>query len=245
MSEKETQPAIYMRGVQLDYHKPAHTALDNINLTIAPGEFVYLIGRSGSGKSSLLKLLYAELTPSAGKLEVAGVDLVGLKRKKVQVFRRRLGVVFQDFKLLENLSVYQQIEFALTVLGMRDRARERVPEVLELVGLADKADRLPHQLSGGETQRVALARAIADQPQILIADEPTGNLDPKTGDAVIAVLEKLNQLGTTTIVATHNLALVDSSPHRAISLHEGKLAEDTAFMGQPSAGKRRAPGTAS
>jgi cell division transport system ATP-binding protein len=216
-----------MAHVSKSYKTSTRPALDDISLEVDKGEFAFLIGPSGSGKSTFLRLLLREDSPTKGQIEVAGKDLVKMRKSKVPAHRRRLGCVFQDFRLLTNKTVEQNIGFALEVLG-RPRAviRRVVPEVLELVGLEGKASRMPHELSGGEQQRVAIARAFVNRPLLLLADEPTGNLDPDTSADIMLLLERINRTGTTVVMATHDNNIVDSMRRRVIELQLGKLVRD-------------------
>ncbi len=205
------------------------TALDRISLHVEPKEFVIIIGQSGAGKSTLLKLLTREERQSSGKIVVGGIDYDKLKDRKIPKLRRKIGVVFQDFKLLPNKTVFENVAFALEIVGYgRHEIEHTVPKVLDIVGLKDKADRKPKELSGGERQRVAIARAIVRQPKILIADEPTGNLDPKHAWDVIAVLEKINRYGTTVLLTTHNQEVVNKLKRRVIAIEGGKIVSDKA-----------------
>jgi len=202
--------------------------IDDVSLRIEQGEFVYLVGPSGSGKSTLMKLLYREEKATSGKIQVGKYQLTKIKKRDIPMLRRYVGVVFQDFKLLPKLTVYENIAYALEVTGKSGREiKRRVSEVLELVDLSHKVNQLPDELSGGEQQRVAIARAIANEPNILIADEPTGNLDPETALEVFHVLEAINQEGTTVIMGTHNDQLVNQFKHRVIRLEDGELMADT------------------
>jgi cell division transport system ATP-binding protein len=216
-----------MAHVSKSYKTSTRPALDDISLDVDKGEFAFLIGPSGSGKSTFLRLLLREESPTKGQLDVAGKDLVKMRKSKVPSHRRRLGCVFQDFRLLSNKTVEQNVGFALEVLG-RPRAviRRVVPEVLELVGLEGKASRMPHELSGGEQQRVAIARAFVNRPLLLLADEPTGNLDPDTSADIMLLLERINRTGTTVLMATHDNNIVDSMRRRVIELQLGKLVRD-------------------
>lgn len=208
------------------------TALKSVSLHIEPKEFVVIVGPSGAGKSTLLKLLTREEKPSGGKIIVGGIDYETLKDKNIPYLRRKIGVVFQDFKLLPNKTVYENIAFALEVVGIGNREiRHTIPKVLEIVGLIGKEDNYPHELSGGEKQRLAIARAIARQPKILIADEPTGNLDPKHAWDVIRVLEKINKYGTTVLLTTHNQDIVNKLKRRVISMKDGQVISDRAGGG--------------
>ena len=204
-------------------------ALERINLHVEPKEFVVIVGQSGAGKSTLLKLLTREEKPTSGKIIVGGIDYERLRDKDIPYLRRKIGVVFQDFKLLPNKNVYENVAFALEIVGMGNHEiRHTVPRVLEIVGLKGKEKRMPMELSGGERQRVAIARAIVRQPRILIADEPTGNLDPKHAWDVIRVLEKINRYGTTVILTTHNQEIVNKLKRRVITIQDGKIASDRA-----------------
>ncbi|TWS94232.1 MULTISPECIES: cell division ATP-binding protein FtsE [unclassified Streptococcus] len=217
---------IEMKGVTKKYSR-ANTVLRGLDLTIGLGEFVYLVGPSGAGKSTLLKLLYREEKVTKGRLRVARFDLTKMKKKEIPVLRRSLGVVFQDYKLLSQKTVYENVAFAMEVIGKsRKEIKKRVPEVLEMVGLKHKQRSFPRQLSGGEQQRVAIARAIVNNPKVLIADEPTGNLDPEIAWEIMKLLEKINLHGTTVIMATHNSQIVNTMRHRVIALEEGRIVRD-------------------
>lgn len=208
------------------------TALKSVSLHVEPKEFVIIVGPSGAGKSTLLKLLTREEKPTSGKIIVGGIDYETLKDKNIPLLRRKIGVVFQDFKLLPNKTVFENVSFALEVVGMGNREiRHTVPRVLEIVGLTGKENNYPSELSGGERQRVAIARAIARQPKILIADEPTGNLDPKHAWDVIRVLEKINRYGTTVLLTTHNQDIVNKLKRRVITIKDGQIASDRAGGG--------------
>ena len=203
--------------------------LERINLHVEPKEFVVIVGPSGAGKSTLLKLLTREEKPTSGKIIVGGIDYEQLRDKDIPFLRRKIGVVFQDFKLLDNRTVFENVAFALEIAGMSNREiKHTVPKVLDIVGLKDKADSYPAELSGGERQRVAIARAVVRQPKILIADEPTGNLDPKHAWDVISVLEKINRFGTTVLLTTHNKDIVDKLKRRVVTIRDGKLSSDKA-----------------
>jgi len=218
---------IHLSHVSKSYKTSTRPALDDVTIDIEKGEFAFCIGPSGSGKSTLLRLLLREDAPETGGVMVAGSDLTKIRRSKVAGHRRRLGCVFQDFRLLTNKNVSQNIGFALEVLG-RPRAviRRTVPEVLELVGLEGKANRMPHELSGGEQQRVAIARAFVNRPLLLLADEPTGNLDPDTSADIMMLLERINRTGTTVLMATHDNTIVDAMRRRVIELNLGKVVRD-------------------
>ena len=209
------------------YPKQGRPALDDVSLEVDKGEFVFLVGASGSGKSTFLRLVLKEEKPSLGRVHVAGKDLGRLSSWKVPGLRRQIGTVFQDFRLLPNKTVEQNVAFALEVIGRpRSQIQKVVPEVLDLVGLADKAHRLPGELSGGEQQRVAIARAFANRPIVLLADEPTGNLDPSTSVGIMKLLDRINRTGTTVMMATHDSQIVDSMRRRVIELDGGKVIRD-------------------
>jgi cell division transport system ATP-binding protein len=209
------------------YAQQARPALDGVSLEVEKGEFVFLVGASGSGKSTFLRLVLKEEKPTKGRIHVAGKDLARLSSWKVPQLRRQVGTVFQDFRLLPNKTVAQNVAFALEVIGRsRHQIAKVVPEVLDLVGLADKAGRLPGELSGGEQQRVAIARAFVNRPIILLADEPTGNLDPSTSVGIMRLLDRINRTGTTVVMATHDANIVDSMRRRVIELERGNVVRD-------------------
>ena len=202
-------------------------ALYDFNVSISKGEFVFVIGASGSGKSTFIKMLYREEKPDKGSIIIGGINVAKLKNRKVYILRRKIGVVFQDFKLLPKLTVFENVAFAMEVFGYDKRKiQKRVMEVLDLVGLKHKVRQYPNQLSGGEQQRVVIARAIVNNPKLLICDEPTGNLDPDTSMGIMKVLEDINKLGTTIIMATHDRDIVNRMNKRVICLEEGRLKQD-------------------
>ncbi len=202
-------------------------ALNGISLKIDDGEFVFLVGPSGSGKSTIIKLLTAELEPTAGSVLVNGFVLEKIRPRAIPYLRRTLGVIFQDFRLIENKTVYDNVAFAMRVIGAGEGAiKKRVPYVLDLVGLENKGRRLPHELSGGEQQRVAIARALVNNPSVIIADEPTGNLDPSRSLEIMMLLEQINALGTTVMVVTHEKELVNRFTKRVVAIDEGKIISD-------------------
>lgn len=214
-------------NVTIKYGTRDVPALADVSLEIGRGEFAFLVGSSGSGKSTLLKLSTRELVATSGTILVAGKDLRALSGRRVPMLRRDIGVVFQDFRLLEGKTVHQNVAFVLKVLGAKRHViKQLVPETLELVGLGGKAHRLPHELSGGEQQRVAIARAVVKKPPILLADEPTGNLDPETSRDIVKVLDRINKTGTTVLVATHDQDIVDSFSKRVIELRDGEVVRD-------------------
>ena len=220
---------ILLDRVTKTYGKDVNPALDRVSLFIEPHEFVILVGTSGAGKSTLFKLLTREEKPTSGKIVVGGIDYDTLKDKNIPMLRRKIGVVFQDFKLLPQRTVFENIAFALEIAGMtRHEIKSTVPKVIELVGLKGKEKSFPHQLSGGERQRVAIARAVVRQPKILIADEPTGNLDPKNSWDIMRLLEKINKYGTTILLTTHNADIVNKLKRRVITLEYGKISGDQA-----------------
>jgi cell division transport system ATP-binding protein len=217
---------ISLREVGLVYPNGTR-ALDGIDLEIAKGSFVFLVGHSGTGKSSLLRLLYREQKPSSGMVVVDGVEIGKLKRSKIPELRRKVGVVFQDFKLLLDKTVWENVAFALQVTGAPTRdVMRQVPRVLDLVGMAHKSRVFPNELSGGEQQRAAIARALVNNPKILLCDEPTGNLDPVNANEVVDLLHRINLKGTTVVVATHNALVVDRMRRRVIRLEHGKVLAD-------------------
>ncbi len=202
-------------------------AVKNANLHIEKGEFVFIVGNSGSGKSTLIKLLMKELDASSGTVMVDGINLRNMKRRQVAKYRRKLGVVFQDFRLLKDRNVYENVAFAQRVIGRPTRViRKRVPEMLTLVGLAEKYKARPRELSGGEQQRVALARALVNRPDILLADEPTGNLDPQNATEIMRLLEEINDRGTTVVVVTHNKEIVNAMKKRVVAMRKGVIISD-------------------
>ena len=218
---------IRFENVSKVYPGTERPALDNVNLEIEKGEFVFLVGLSGSGKSTFLRLVLREERPTTGTIHVAGKDLNALPNHKVPELRRQVGTVFQDFRLLPNKTITENVAFALHVLGHSQKEIDReVPEVLELVGLEDKADRKPSEISGGEQQRVAIARAYVTKPPILIADEPTGNLDPATSIGIMKLLDRINREGTTVLMATHDSGIVDQMRKRVIELDNGHVVRD-------------------
>ncbi|MEY3680076.1 MAG: cell division ATP-binding protein FtsE [Ilumatobacteraceae bacterium] len=203
------------------------TALRDVSFEIAKGEFVFLVGPSGSGKSTLLRLMNRQEVPEKGAVWVAGKNINDLPESKVPFLRRSMGNIFQDYKLLLNKTVFENVAFALEVIGRpRHVIRQQVPAVLELVGLADKEDRFPHQLSGGEQQRVSIARAFVNRPLILLADEPTGNLDPGTGEGIMRLLDRINSTGTTVVMATHDTRVVNMMRRRVVQLDRGVIVRD-------------------
>lgn len=220
------EPIILLENVSKSY-TAGIPALNGINLHINEGEFVFVVGDSGSGKSTLIKLLLRELVPTSGRIYVNGTDVVRLKRRKIPKFRRNLGVVFQDFRLLKDRNVYENVAFAQRIIQMPSREiRKNVPAMLSRVGLAGKYKAKPKQLSGGEQQRVALARALVNNPDILLADEPTGNLDPKNSWEIMNLLEKINNDGTTVLVVTHNREIVNAMQKRVITMKKGLIVSD-------------------
>lgn len=221
-------PMILLDRVTKIYSKNA-VALERISLSIEPKEFIIVVGQSGAGKTTMLRLLTREERQTSGKIIVGGIDYDKLADKDIPLLRRKIGVVFQDFKLLSNRSVYENISFALEIVGMGKREIERtIPKVLDIVNLKGKEKNMPQSLSGGERQRVAIARAIVRQPKILIADEPTGNLDPKHAWDVIKVLEKINRFGTTVLLTTHNQEIVNRLKRRVVTIEGGKITSDRA-----------------
>jgi cell division transport system ATP-binding protein len=211
------------------YPTAAKPALNDVTVDVDKGEFVFLVGSSGSGKSTFLRLLLKEESPTSGSVLVAGKDLARLSHWKVPTLRRQIGCVFQDFRLLPTKTVRENVAFALEVIGKPKHTIDKVvPEVLDLVGLGGKDERRPDELSGGEQQRVAIARAFVNRPMILIADEPTGNLDPETSTGIMRLLDRINRTGTTVVMATHDAAIVDSMRRRVVELEAGKVVRDQA-----------------
>ncbi len=217
---------IELEGVSKSY-STGSPALKNVSLKINKGEFVFVVGNSGSGKSTLIKLLLKELEPTSGKIVVNGKEIGKLKRKKIPEYRRNIGVVFQDFRLLKDRNIYDNIAFAQRVIETPTKViKRRVPAMLSLVGLSEKYRSFPKELSGGEQQRVAMARAIVNNPAIMLADEPTGNLDPKNSWEIMKLLEEINKRGTTVVVVTHNREIVDAMNKRVITMHKGEIVSD-------------------
>ncbi|AUX11344.1 cell division ATP-binding protein FtsE [Latilactobacillus sakei] len=217
---------IRMTNVSKEYPNGV-TAIKDLSVTIEAGEFAYIVGPSGAGKSTFIKMLYHQLKATSGEIEVAGFDLINMKDREVPYLRRKVGVVFQDFKLLPRLTVFENVAYAMEVIEAEpDVIQKRVLEVLELVGLKAKNDRFPNELSGGEQQRVAVARAIVNYPEVLIADEPTGNLDPETSDGIMDILEAINDKETIVLMATHNRQMVNERTHRVLAIEDGRLVRD-------------------
>lgn len=218
---------ITFEDVSMVYHQGARPALDHVDVNIDEGEFVFLVGESGSGKSTFLSLVLREFKPTGGKVEVLGRNLRTLPRFQVPKLRRQIGTVFQDFRLLESKSVFDNVALAMQVIGKsRSAIKSAVPDALELVGLGGKENRMPHELSGGEQQRVAIARAMVNEPKILLADEPTGNLDARTSLGIMRLLDRINRHGTTVVMATHDAAIVDQLRKRVIELVDGHIDRD-------------------
>ncbi len=220
---------IKLENVTKQYAGQADAALKNADADIAKGEFVFLVGPSGSGKSTFLRLLNKQEEPDAGRIFVAGKDIAKLSNWKVPMLRRNIGAIFQDYKLLPTRTVAENVSFALEVIGRpRHVIKSQVPAICELVGLGDKVDKYPHQLSGGEQQRVSIARAFVNRPLILLADEPTGNLDPQTAIGIMRLLDRINKTGTTVAMATHDRGIVDTMRRRVIELADGAIVRDQA-----------------
>ncbi|MEE8602691.1 cell division ATP-binding protein FtsE [Euzebya tangerina] len=208
-------------------YKQTIRALDDVTLEITKGEFVFLVGASGSGKSTFIKLLLKDVAPDSGEIVVAGKQLNGMRPWRVPAFRRELGCVFQDFKLLESKTVFENVAFAQEVTGkVPGQIRVDVPDALEVVGLSHKHEAMPHELSGGEQQRVSIARAIVNRPRIMLCDEPTGNLDPETSVGIMKLLDQINRAGTTILMATHDSHIVDSMRKRVVELQDGHMVRD-------------------
>lgn len=212
----------------VDIHQPGHLVLSNVNLQISKGEFVFLIGQTGSGKSSLLKILYGDLHITSGEGMVAGFDLKKLNARDVPFLRRKLGIVFQDFHLLTDRSIEKNLEFALKATGWTDKSmiEARMLDVLEKVGLRSKFKKMPHELSGGEQQRIVIARALLNNPEVILADEPTGNLDPETSQEIVLLLKEISRAGTAVLMATHDYQLIRNLPSRIIRTLNGSLEDN-------------------
>lgn len=209
------------------YDKTQHLALKDVTLQFTPGDFVFIVGKSGAGKSTLIKMILKELDPTDGKIYIENRNITRLKKRQVPMYRRQLGVVFQDFRLLTDKTVYENVAYAMEIVESKSKEiRKKVPEVLQLVGLGHRMLYYPEQLSGGEQQRVAIARAIVNDPKIIICDEPTGNLDPRTSLGIMKLLRSINEKGTTIIMATHDRDIVDMMQARVVTLHGGQVVGD-------------------
>ena len=218
---------VEMRNVRKIYDSSNTVALDRVDFSVDEGEFVFLVGISGSGKSTIIKLITGEIRPTSGKVIVNGYDMSKIRRAKLPKMRRTLGVIFQDFRLIDNMTVYDNVAFAMRVVGARNRdIRKRVPYVLELVGLDGRERRFPHELSGGEQQRVAIARALVNNPRMIVADEPTGNLDPVRSLELMLLFEKINEMGTTVLVVTHEKERVTAFSKRVVAIEDGQVVSD-------------------
>jgi cell division transport system ATP-binding protein len=218
---------IELSGVSVTYRGGDVAALRDVSLSIPRGDFVFLVGPTGAGKSTLLRLLYRDLIPSSGRLKVAGRDITNLRARDVPALRRQMGIILQDYGLLPQRTVWENVAFACQVLGQsRREIRRRLPEVLDLVGMTHRCDAFPHELSGGEQQRVAIARALVNDPPLLVADEPTGSLDPETSRGIMGVLAEANRRGATLVVATHDVAVVDRMRRRVVCVEGGRVARD-------------------
>ena len=224
--QQKKRPIIALDNISMRYPTGVD-ALQNITLRIEKGEFAFIVGKSGSGKSTFIKVLLKELEPTSGKLYVGGRQVLNLDRKQISLYRRQIGVVFQDFRLLKHKTVYENIAFAQEIVGMSKKNTARNTGIMiEMMGLKGKEEMYPHELSGGEQQRVAIGRALVNQPAILLADEPTGNLDPQTAWDIMMLLQEVNKFGTTVVVVTHNNDVVDLMQKRVITLEEGRLVRD-------------------
>ena len=218
---------VHMKNVSMVYENTGTVATNCVDMDVDDGEFVFLVGPSGSGKTTIIKLLTGEVRATDGEIVVNGYDLRAIKQKKLPMLRRTLGVIFQDFRLIADKTVYENVAFAMRVVGAsRKEIERRVPYVLDLVGLTGREDRLPEEISGGEQQRVAIARALVNSPSLIIADEPTGNLDPVKSLELMLLLEKINELGTTVLVVTHEKELVNSFSKRVVAIDEGSIISD-------------------
>lgn len=225
VENKATQPVISLKNVDIYQHQTL--ILSKVSFAVNKGEFVYVVGKTGSGKSNLLKLLYGDVAPVNGEIQVAGYDLTKVKSRHVQTLRRRLGIVFQDFQLLQDRSVHDNLRFIAKVTGWKSKKEieSRIEEVLKMVDLQTKGHKMPHQLSGGEQQRVCIARALVNRPEIILADEPTGNLDPETSYDIFYLFRQIAQSGTAVLVATHDFLIVNQIPSRLLQIKDGKLFE--------------------
>ncbi len=227
LTERRARPPIVELRQATKIYPGGHVALERVSLRIDRGEFVFLVGPTGCGKSTLIKMLIRELEPTEGEVRIAGRDIAGLSSKQIPHLRRRIGTVFQDFKLLPSRNVYDNVAYALQVIGAsRAEIKRKVPDALRLVGLADKLSNYPDQLSGGEQQRLSVARAFVNHPPLLLADEPTGNLDPSTSIGIMQTLYRINRTGTTVVVVTHDRELVDKMRRRVIGLDTGRVVRD-------------------
>jgi cell division transport system ATP-binding protein len=225
----EVQPIIKLNNI--DVFQNSQLVLSNVNLEVKKGEFVFLIGATGSGKSSLLKIIYKELDLKTGIAQIAGYDLLKLKTKDVPFLRRKLGIVFQDFQLLMDRSVEKNLEFVMKATGWKNKdIKQRVDEVLDMVGMRLKAYRMPHELSGGEQQRIVIARALINHPEIILADEPTGHLDPDTSVEIMNLLKKISETGTAVLMATHDYSMIKRFPSRIVKFNNGVLTEEKYLM---------------
>ena len=225
MAANSDSPIVEYRDVEI--LRQEHVVLKHVDFSVFPGEMVYLIGRVGSGKSSLIKTIYAEVPVENGEARVFDYDLTAIRRKDVPMLRRRIGIVFQDFQLLTDRSVYQNLRFVLEATGWRDKDERdaRIEEVLSQVGMSNKSYKLPHELSGGEQQRIAIARALLNKPGLILADEPTGNLDPDTGENIVAHLHDIASRGVAVVMATHNLSLIERFPGRTVRCKDKELIQ--------------------
>lgn len=227
MAENNLSPILEYRNVEI--LRQEHVVLKHVSFRVNPGEMVYLIGRVGSGKSSLIKTMYAEVPVDTGEARVFEYDLTSIRRKDIPMLRRRIGIVFQDFQLLTDRSVYHNLRFVLEATGWcdRDERDARIEEVLKQVGMTNKSYKLPHELSGGEQQRIAIARALLNSPGLILADEPTGNLDPDTGEQIVAHLHEIASQGVAVVMATHNLSLISRFPGRTVRCQDKELIQST------------------
>lgn len=224
-SEIREQPVIEVNNA--DIYQKNILILSNISFTVKQGELVYVVGKTGSGKSNLLKLLYGEVPVKNGDVKVAGYSMLKIKSRNIQRLRRKLGIVFQDFQLLYDRSVYENLKFVTKVTGWKDHVKrdERIEEVLNMVGLKTKGHKMPHQLSGGEQQRICIARALVNDPEIILADEPTGNLDPETSFEIFKLFHEISKKGTSVVIATHNYTIINQLPSRVLYINQGKVTE--------------------
>jgi len=223
--EAAASPIIRLKNV--DVFQQKILVLSDVSFTVNSGELVYMVGKTGSGKSNLLKLMYGDVAPASGEMEVVGYDMRHIKTKNIQRLRRKLGIVFQDYQLLQDRSVSENLTFITKVTGWKDKklCNKRIEEVLEMVGLKTKGHKMPHQLSGGEQQRVCIARALINNPEVILADEPTGNLDPESSYDIFYLFKKISEQGTAVLVATHDFLIINQIPSRVIQIRDGKVFE--------------------
>ena len=225
IEDTSNEPVVYLKNVDIFQQKIL--IVSDVSFTINRGEFVYVVGKTGSGKSNLLKLMYGDVQAASGEVQVAGYDMTKINTKNIQRLRRKLGIVFQDYQLLQDRNVYENLKFVTKVTGWKDKRlrEERIEEVLEMVGLKTKGHKMPHQLSGGEQQRVCIARALINKPELILADEPTGNLDPESSYDIFYLLRQIAEEGTSVLIATHDFLIINQIPSRVLQIADGKVIE--------------------